>query len=232
MEQKLGRVPAMIVVLLTAAAAWFLRRGQLQHGGMLFPWFCAAVVLAYGVFCLRLRPDPSAEALFEQSPVLLLGAVLAALAVTAGSFSVYMERSSRVDVLLSVGGLVTAACWVYAGLCRFRGRPMPAPVLMIPALFFAVQLICSFRDWSRDPNILDYCFDLLGLISLMCASFHLGGFCFGQGRRRITVFFCLCGIFFGAAALASGRLREVALTGGAMVWLACSLWPLLRPRQA
>ncbi len=231
MEHKLGRLPAMIVVFLTAAAALFLRRAQVLHGGTLFSWFCVAVVLIYGVYSFLLRPDSSYDAIAERSPVLLLGSVLAALAIAAASFSLLLERTSHLDLLLAVGGLVTACCWVFTGMSHFKGRRVAAPVLMIPTLFFAVQLICSFRDWSRDPMILDYCFDLLGLISLMCASYHLGGFCFDKGRRKITVFFCLCGIFFGAAAIASGRVRELALTGGSMVWLVCNLWSLLKPNH-
>lgn len=232
MELKFGRLPAIVVVFLTAAAAFFLRRAQLLHGGNLFSWFCLVIVLLYGIYCFLLRPKSACDAISDPSPVLLIGSLVAAAALAAGSFSVFQSRSSTLDLLLSVGGLVTACCWAYTGLCRFKGRRVAAPVLMIPALFFAVQLICSFRDWSRDPKILDYCFDLLGLISLMCASYHLGGFCFDKGRRKITVFFCLCGIFFGAAAIASGRLRELALTGGSMIWLACNLWPLLKSNQA
>ena len=74
--------------------------------------------------------------------------------------------------------------------------------------------------------ILDYCFDLLVLICIMCATFHLGGFCFDKGRRRATVFFCFCGIFFSAAALADG---DRAIHAAAILWLLTNLHPLLRP---
>lgn len=79
--------------------------------------------------------------------------------------------------------------------------------------------------------ILDYCFDLLALICVMCASFHLGGFCFDAGRRRITAFFCGCGVIFGAVAMAGGMIRELCMTGGGMVWLLANLWLLLRPAR-
>ena len=65
----------------------------------------------------------------------------------------------------------------------------------------------------------------------MCATYYLGGFCFDRGQRRVTVFCCCCGIFFGAASIAGGRLREVAMTGGAMLWLTANLWILLRPAR-
>ena len=54
---------------------------------------------------------------------------------------------------------------------------------MIPALFFAVRLIMDFRLWSQDPQILDYCFDLFALLSIMCATYYLGGFCFAKQSR-------------------------------------------------
>lgn len=243
MEQKLGRVPAMIVTILAAAAAYFLRLNQLQNmydetgrvidgaGSGPLTWLCVVMVLAFAVYAWFLRPRKKYSALTGKGLGLLVCTLAAALGLLLGCVAMVRELEYEYDLLLAAGGIVTAICWVIVALDRCRGRKLHAALFMIPALFYAIRLILDFRNWSRDPAILDYCFDLLALICIMCATFHLGGFCFDAGKRRITAFFCCCGIVFGAAAIAGGRMREIAMTGGAMLWLAANLWVLLRPAR-
>ena len=243
MEQKLGRMPVMIVTILAAAAAYFLRLSQLQNyydetgrvmagaGKGPLTWLCVMLVLAFAACAWFLRPRKKYGALTGRGPLVLAGTMAAAVGMILGCVAMVRDLENDYDLLLAAGGMVTALCWVVVGLDRYRGRKIPAPLFMIPALFYAVKLIFDFRNWSRDPMVLDYCFDLLAIICIMCATFHLGGFCFDKGKRRLTVFFCCCGILFGAAAIAGGRLRELAMTGGAMLWLAANLWTLLRPAR-
>ena len=234
MERKLGRVPVMIVLILAAVAAYFLRLEQLRAMSVFvrtngLTWLCAAMVLLFAAYAWLLRPRKKYKALSDRSPLVLAVTLAATAGMLLGCVAMIRDLEHDYDLLLAAGGAVTAICWAVVALDRFRGRKLPAPLFMIPALFYAVRLILDFRNWSRDPMILDYCFDLLALICIMCATFHLGGFCFDKGKRRLTVFYCCCGILFGAAAIAGGRMREVAMTGGAMLWLAANLWTLLRP---
>lgn len=236
MEQKLGRVPVMIALFLAAAAAWFLRQEQLQAMSVFavshrVTWLCVAAVVLFAGYCWLLRPRKKSTALSGKSPLVLVLTMAAAAGMLLGCLAMVRELEHDYDMLLAAGGAVTAICWVMVGVERFRGQKIPAPMFMIPTLFYAVRLVLDFRNWSRDPMILDYCFDLLVLICIMCATFHLGGFCFDKGKRRLTAFFCCCGILFGAAAVAGGRMREIAMTGGAMLWLAANLWVLLRPAR-
>jgi len=76
---------------------------------------------------------------------------------------------------------------------------------------------------------LDYCYDLLALICTMCALFHLGGFCFDQGRRRSAVFFTMGGVFFNVVAMAGAPAAEALSYLAATLWLLVNLWLLLRP---
>lgn len=243
MEQKLGRVPVMIVTILAAAAAWLLRLKQLESlydetgyvvagaGKGPLTWLCLAALVVFAVLAWLLRPRRKHTALADRSVPVLALTLAAALGMVLGCVAMIRQLENEYDLLLAAGGLITAICWAVVALDRFRGRELPALLFMIPTLFYAVRLILDFRNWSQDPMILDYCFDLLALICIMCATFHLGGFSFDKGKRRLTVFFCCCGIVFGAAAIAGGRIRELAMTGGAMLWLASNLWVLLRPAR-
>lgn len=243
MEQKLGRGKVMLVTVAAAVAAYGLRLNQLKtmydESGLVIAgsgkgpltWLCLAMTLVWAVYAFYLRPRKKASAIASGSVGVFAASLVGAAGVALGSVAVIADLQSQTDLLLGAFGLVAALCWVVIALDRFRQRPVPAVLFMVPALFFAVKLIFEFRGWSRDPMILDYCFDLLALICVMCASFHLGGFCFDVGRRRITVFFCCCGVMFGAAAMAGGLIRELCMTGGAMVWLLANLWLLLRPSR-
>lgn len=131
------------------------------------------------------------------------------------------------DSYIAVSGFVTALCWTAAAVFQRRGRAPHWLLATLPVLYYMAKLIPDFRVWSRDPAILDYCYALLALLSTMCAVFHVGGFLFDNGRRRPAVFFCLCGIFFGAISLVSASKRHLALTLGAMLWMAAQLWSLL-----
>lgn len=241
MEQKLGRIPVMILAALSAAAAYGLRLRQLQTiydadgyirkgaGWCFFTYFTILMVILYGVYALLLRRRKKDTAISLWSTGILIGGCAAALGLLLGSAAMLLSPEGETDRLLAAGGLVTAACWVVTAMLRYRGRKVSVWLFLVPVLFFMLRLIVNFRFWSRDPAILDYCYDLFAHISLMCALLHLGGFSFDMGRRRTTVFFCLCGIFFGAASLAGAQTREVCISGGAMVWLLIHLWLLLRP---
>ena len=92
-----------------------------------------------------------------------------------------------------------------------------------------MELLVKFRGWGNDPVVLDYCFELMALIGTMCGLFQSAGFCFDKGHRRTAVFFCLFGVFFGAASVADAAGAEILVRLATILWLEASLWQLLRP---
>lgn len=244
MERKLGRVPVMILTLLFSAAAYGLRQHLLETayevaadgalrvipgtGSGFFTWFTAAAVILFAVYAMSLEKRPTYAALGQLLlPEAMVGCV-AGLALVLGSAAMLLTPNTVMEPLLGAGGLVTAICWVSVVLLQLRGKMPSVYVYLIPAVFFAVLLVVDFRVWSRDPAVLDYCYDLFALISVMCGLFYLSGFSLEQGRRRTAVFFLLCGEFFCAASIAGAPLRQVCLLGGAMLWMGINLWKLLK----
>lgn len=241
MEQKFGRTPAMLLTVLSAAAAFGLRLRQLHTvydetghiisgaGWSFFTVFTIVMVLLYAVYAWFLRPRKKYAALTGRGLPALAGGCAAALGMVLGSAAMLLSPEQGTDRILAVGGFVTAACWLWTAMVRYRGGKPTVWLFLVPVLFFAMRLVINFRSWSRDPAILDYCYALFAHISITCALLHMGSFCFDKGGRRITVFFCLCGVFFGAASLAGARPREICITGGVILWLLTGLWLLLRP---
>ena len=232
MEQILGRAPVLLLSLASAVVAWYLRTQQLAAGeaglGM-FGWVCVGAVVLFALYSFFLRPRKDYGTMETRSKAVMGITMVSAVLMLVGCAGTMLALNQMTDVLVATGSAVIAICWGIVALDRVRGRRTPVGLYMIAALFFAAELICEFRFWSRDPEILDYCFDLLALICVMCATFHLGGFCFAQGKRRMTVFFCLCGVFFSAAALAGSGLNGIGRNGASVLWLFANLLPLLRP---
>ena len=241
MEQKLGRTPAMILTVLSAAAAYGLRLRQLHTaydeagqilsgaGSGFFTFFTIFMAVLFAVYAWFLRPRKKYAALAGRSlPVMLCGCA-AALCMVLGSAAMLLSPEWGTDRVLALGGFAAAACWLWTAMSCYNGKKTSVWPFLVPVLFFALRLVINFRFWSRDPAILDYCYKLFAHISVTCALLHLGSFCFDKGGRRVTVFFSLCGVFFSAASMAGARPREMLVMGGVALWLLTNLWLLLRP---
>lgn len=231
----------MILTFLSAAAAYGLRLHQIHTiydetgrikagaGTGFFTWFTLAMVLIFALAAWRTRPRKKCAAMADRSLGGLLLGCAAALAMVLGSAAMLVKPEEGSDRILAVGGLLTAVCWVVLAMTRYRGQKPQVALYLLPMAFLIVKLVIRFRVWSRDPAILDYCYDLFALITATLALCYEGTFCMDKGRRRLAVFFTLCGLFFGAASLAGAPSRELWITGGILLWLTASLWRLLRP---
>ena len=242
MEQKLGRVPAMAATAVLAAAAFFLRLNQLNkafdESGMLTGkgvWlFSVVTILALvlaALYSRTLRGRKKFAAITgTAAPLLILGCA-AALLMAVGSLMLLFSPKQQGDVLVALGGLLTALCWIASAMSRFNGKQPHVVLYLLPVVFYVVNLVCQFRFWSRDPVILDYCYELGALICILFAVFHLCGFCFDKGSRRAAVFFSIGGIFFAAASVAKASVVDLTTYLAAILWLGSHLWLLLRPKQ-
>ena len=107
-----------------------------------------------------------------------------------------LSPAREFDRGLAVLGILAALSWIVQAACSCRGKKPHAAIYFLPVICWGVRLVRDFRVWSRDPVILDYCYSLLALIFALCAMLELGGFAFDRGKRRLTAFFTLGGIFF------------------------------------
>lgn len=241
MEKKLNRVFIVIIALVAAAAGYFLRALQLSTmidasgkllanaGNSPITWLSIVFAVAAAVYSFLLQKRtrlPQEHTKLTATGAMALGVAAAFLSAMGG------VASWQTDLSVALCAMVTAICWVVIALQLQQGI-VPSPVsYIVAALAFAADLIFKFRLWSLDPQIMDYCFDLFFGISIMCAVFHLGGFSFGKGSRRRAVFFCLCGVFFGAVSMAGKELPQLVITLGGVIWMLGGLWLMLAPEMA
>lgn len=237
MEQKLSRMPVMIGTVAVSILAYLGRNHQLTAAAAgtasgqswLLPAACILVTVLCGVYARSLRGRKKYGSVSSRSLPLLLVSCAAAVCLLISSVLLAVQRTQTTDLLVAAAGLVTVVCWTAAAMARYLGKRAPSAVFLFPAVFYIVNLICQFRFWMRDPAISDYCYDLFALICTMCAVFHLGGYSFDKGGRRITAFFTMTGVFFSLVALAGASTAGKLGYLGAALWLLVNLWLLLRP---
>ena len=239
MKIKLGRFQILAAAVVMALVAFVLRNVQLSRafnengiltgkGVIFFSVVTALAVALFAVYSRTLKGRKKYAAIAGQGLTeLTLGCVAAILMVASGAV-LLLNPVQQGDRLIAAGSVLTGICWALTAVSRRFGKKGNALLYMVPAAFYVVELVCRFRFWTRDPIIIDYCYDLFALISLMCAAFHLGSFCFEKGARRLTVFFSLCGLFFSAAAMVRASASDVLGYVAAMIWLLSCLWLLLR----
>ena len=240
MRAKTNRLAVGVLALVGAVGGLILRRWQLNTAfdsdglvvsGAVSTWvlgiFCALVTLLLALICCRLSRRSEYTASFSSGQPELVISLIAAALWLAGSGAALMAQPSGANLVVSFLGILSAFCVGATAVLRFRGTVPPVAIHAAPCIYAVVKLIVDFKQWSVDPAVLDYCYELFAAISLMCALYHLGGFCFDRGQRRLSVFWCLMCVVFSAVALASGSMTSRLLLGGTCCWAAVNSWQLL-----
>lgn len=232
MNSKISRLPAMGFVLFGAIAGFFLRGWELSDPYNSWGFGLVCLVLAICALALvfmsrDLVKRSEYESCFSSGLLELLVSVAAALLLLIGNAMKLMQNPAGTNLLVCFLGIIATLCIAVTAAERYRGvKPMLA-LHIIPCLYLVVKLIFDFRIWSVDPDITDYCFNLFASISAMCATYHMGGFCFDEGNRQLTAFWCLVSVIFSAVASANATLVSVLLYGGMALWLFINAWQLL-----
>lgn len=249
---------ALGLTLLLAVAGFLLRRRQLAtellSDGSLAPGSRLHIYLIVLVFLLvagltalllPLKKRTTCEQVFP--PLLLpnLLQIVSTLGLICGNILLWVQgrtpttafasQSPKVadamTAILPLLGLIAAVCIAAFAILRIAGKKPSALLYMLASVYLALRLIVCFREWTVDPSIHDYCFQLLAAICCMLGTFHLGGFCLARGKRRMTLFWTLSAVVFCGITLAdtlrSGALDELLITLSLLLFMAISSLQLL-----
>ena len=219
--------------LALALAGFLLRLLQRSRTGSILP-LCLLSLLALGYAAfVSTGLKPRARFRVNQQPTpALLALPNAALLLLAAAIAYCISLRGGSRILIGGGSFISA---VLLGAIAFGtvlgNRPHPLLYMGI-TLALILKLIPEFRTWSTDPIISDYCFSLFAMLCVLLLSFYLGGFAMDCGKRRISVFFCIAGLYFCAVALPGSSAAACLDFLGYAVLLAAELWELLtHPRR-
>lgn len=208
----------------------FIIRGHIS--GILLYVLSAAVIAA--LVCAT-RPLLQANKYTFNFPASVAGGIGALVAAFAFGLTAVIEFSLATDVLTTLSaffGILAAISLVFVSHCRWKGLHPSTLFHVAICGYMMLRLICMYRLWSSDPQLEDYCFQLLAIVCLMLSAYHRATFDANFGRRHSYVFFNLSGVYFCCLSLAGPDSILFFLGGGA--WLItdlCNLTPMPKEFQ-
>lgn len=166
---------------------------------------------------------------FPASMTGAIGTGAAAGAISIHSIVGLFTSTAAVDTVCAVLGIISGLALGLAAWCRYLGRRPNFLLHVMVTIHIMFRLICQYRQWSSDPQILDYSFQIIATIFLMLAAYHRGCFDNDMGDRRNYAFFALSTLFFCCLSLVRWADSLYYLCIGAwMITDLCSLKPMRR----
>lgn len=233
LKAMLKKIPMVLLVYFFGGAfcrGYQLSRELLLDGGLVEGAYMHRVLLILAItFCggfaflsTGLQKITTHKEGFSTGSLPALIQIIAGVLLIAGNalellfpgdpFPTYTAVSDAMIRYLPWLGIVGGALViVFALQCGSGKTPSPA-LYMLTSLYLVVRLIVCFQEWNMDPSAHDYAYKLLAAICAMLGCFHVGGFAFGKGKRRLTVFWCLCAAFFAAVSMPDYFITSTHIT--------------------
>jgi peptidoglycan/LPS O-acetylase OafA/YrhL len=186
---------------------------------------CLALTLltaVYLAFSLR-RPGNTPAKNPPRFLLVRLGMLAAAVLSVLHGLELTRKPGDLLDTArtaLAFGGAVSMA------LCALPGtnRKLRAAGLGIITVFYALDMLCRYTDWSGNPQLPDYVFQVFACALLALTSYHHLAFDVEMGKRRTLLFCSLMGLFLCLLCAAGPDTRPFYL-GGACWAGACMYAP-------
>ena len=120
----------------------------------------------------------------------------------------------RASLLLS---FAAAAGLVFVGIHRCIGRKPHFAAHLAVCLALAIRMISQYRHWSSAPQLADYSFLILALVTLMLTAYHAASIDAGVSGWRLSRFYGLMAVFFSMVSAYGASDPLIPL---------CGLWAL------
>ena len=194
------------------------RRGLLisTHWAQFALWILTAAVIG-GIFCLRTWIPAPKKIRFSPSKFAAAGCLLAAVALvltpseTPSGFSL-----EPVEPVLRY---LAAAALLGIGWCRFSGHRPNFLMHVILCAYFGIRMVCRYRVWSVEPQLMHYFFQLGAHLSLTFAAYHFATMDAKMGDLKKLWYWGMGGIFFCAVSIADAPVLML----GMILWLCSNL---------
>ena len=185
---------------------------------------CLALTAAMAVYLfLRVRRPDSEEAPCGPCPRFLAGLLGGCFLIFHG-ITLAGDPDGLLSVLRCALALSGAGAMIITVFPPIRSRRVHMVCHGLICLFFAVDMLCRYRNWSGNPQLPDYVFHVLAGVCLSLCSYHRLAFDTGLGKHRIHSFCCLMALYLCLLSLIGPDAWEFYL-GGAFWAAACLFTP-------
>lgn len=132
----------------------------------------------------------------------------------AGSFRI-------AEMILRCGAALALAAVAY---CRFAGKKPLFLLHGLVCLYLMLRLICLYRLWSSDPQLIDYGFYLGAYVALILTGYQLAAFDADAGNPGKLWFFGTSSVYLCAVSLSGPREPFFMLV--CVIWIMTNLCSL------
>lgn len=209
----------------TANDKGFITRGHISLT-LLLVVTVIALVLLFAV-TRSLRQASKYKFNFPPSLVGGVGAVLAAIGFGVTSVMELLVGGHTLNVVTAWIGVLAMAALLFVAHSRWKGLHPSMLFHSVICAYLMLRLICMYRQWSSNPQMTDYCFELLALVCAMLSAYHRATFDANFGRRSSYTFFSLAGVYFCCLSLGGANGPVLFFALGAWLFTdQCNLTPM------
>ena len=195
-----------------------------HFAGILLSLLCLATVGITLWVCRKFPGQGKYSGQFPASTQGGIGAFAGGVCLLLTSMLELVRREAFFSVLTGVFGIVATAALLFTGLCRLKGLRPHWGFHSVVCLYFVIRLIGRYQVWSSDPQLSDYCFQLLATVCAMLFSYHRAALDMKATRRRRMVILGLLGGFFCCLSVTASDTP--LLYAGLAVWMLTNLGTL------
>lgn len=187
------------------------------HPGAILTWVLTAVMIAGAVLLSQpLTGQLRYDRIFPGSVIGALGTAVSAVGI---GFTAWGELSLKIDRVVTLSGwmgLISAVCLLYLAWCRYAQIRPQFWARSVVLVYLMLHMLCRYRVWSSDPELLRLFFDLAATVCFLLASYQRFAIEVGLAQRRSYLCFAMLGAFFALVALPGSSDR--VFLGCMAVW--------------
>ena len=158
-----------------------------------------------------------------------VGAGMAAVMILVTAVGNLVTWKDLLILVTGIVGLLAGAAMVVICAGRLRGRQVSFLFPLVVCVFLMLHLICQYRVWSGEPQLLSYCYPLLATVCVMLSAYQDAAFAGNWGNRRAHAALHLAAVYFCWVSLIGDHTPLFYFAMGAwMLTDMCRLLPMPR----
>lgn len=200
----LGGVAAMVLRF------WLLKSGVDDRGllvtghlGYILS-YVLGLVLPIALFFVLGKGKPALH--FAPMPLASVGFFVQAIGFGLAAWTLLSYTTLAMRTVTGIFGIAAALCALVAGIYAIRGY-RTHPLFFCPgALFFACFLFCRYQQWSAEPELQRYVFQLAAAVLSMFALYQRSALGVNMGSSRQYLVWSRSAILLCLAAIPGSQL--------------------------
>lgn len=159
-----------------------------------------------------------------------VGAFIGAVGLLVTALTELVTGSDLLSAAAGVLGILAAGSLCVLAISRLHGRQPNVLFHICITVYLMLRLICQYRIWSSEPQLMLYCYPLLATVCAVLSCYQSAAFDGNLGARRPHAFFHLAAVYFCCLSLIGDH--EPGFFLAMLAWMftdICRLSPM--PRQ-